>query len=99
MASFREHRVLCDFVMDCKLEHRTNFKFCVNLRKCPTYTFNMIRHVYGNAAMSRARCFEWHACFKSGRTSLDDDKSSGRPSASSASENMETVRLPVHEDR
>ena len=58
----------------------------------------MIRHVYGNEATSRARCFTWHACFKICRTSLDD-KRCGRPSTSSTPENVETIRRLVHEDR
>ncbi|XP_041372645.1 protein GVQW3-like [Gigantopelta aegis] len=85
--------------MDCKLEQRANIKFCIKLGKSATETFDMIRYVYGNEAMSRARCFEWHARFKSGRTSLDDDKRSGRTSTSSTPENVETIRRLVHGDR
>ena len=59
----------------------------------------MIRHVHDNEAMNRATCFEWDECFKSGRTSLDDDKRSGRPSTSSTPDNIETIRQLVHEDR
>ena len=59
----------------------------------------MIRRAYGNEAMSRARCFEWHARFKRGRTSLEDDERSGRTSTNSAPKNVETIRRLVHEDR
>jgi len=59
----------------------------------------MIRRAYGNEAMSRARCFEWHARFRRGRTSLEDDERSGRTSTSSTPKNVETVRRLVHEDR
>ena len=59
----------------------------------------MIRRAYGNEAMSGARCFEWHACFKRGRTSLEDDERSGRPSTSSTPKNVEIIRRLVHEDR
>jgi hypothetical protein len=59
--------------MDVKLEQRTNIKFCVKLGKFAAETFEMI-HVYGKETMSRARCFEWHARFKRGRTSLEDDE-------------------------
>ena len=48
--------------------------------------------------MSCARCFEWHACFKRGRTSLEDDERSGRPSMSSTPKNAETIQRLVHED-
>jgi len=59
----------------------------------------MIRCAYRNEAMSHVRCFEWHARFKKGRTSLKDDKRSGRPSMSSTPKNVVTVQWLVHEDR
>jgi len=83
--------------MDMKLEQRPNIKFCVKLSTSGAETFGMIRHVYGTEAMSRARCFEWLASFKRGRTSLEDDERSGRPSTSSTPKNVETIRL-VHEN-
>jgi len=58
----------------------------------------MLRHAYGNETMCRATCFEWHARFKRGRTSLEDDERSGRPSTSSTPTNVETIRWVVHED-
>ena len=67
-------RHICDFIIDCKLEQRANIKLCIKFGKSATETFDMIRHVYGYEATTRARCFEWHARFKSGRTSLDDKK-------------------------
>jgi hypothetical protein len=70
----------CDFSMDMKLEQRTNIKFCVKLSKSGADTFEMILRAYRNEAMSCARCFDWHACFKRGRTSLEDDERSGRTS-------------------
>jgi histone-lysine N-methyltransferase SETMAR len=48
--------------------------------------------------MNRARYFEWHARFKSGRTSLEHDERSGRSSTSSKPKNVETIRRIVHED-
>jgi hypothetical protein len=58
----------------------------------------MIRRAYRNEAISRARCFERHARFKRGRTSLEEDESSGRTSTNSAPKNVETVRRLLHED-
>jgi len=89
---------ICDFSMVVKLEQRTNIKFCVKLVKFGAETFEMIWRAYGNEAMSRARCFEWHVRFKIGKTSFEDDERSGWSSASSTSKNMETVRWLVHED-
>ena len=59
----------------------------------------MLRRAYGNEATCRAVCFQWHMCFKRGRTSLEDDERSGRPSTSSTPQNVETIRWLVHEDR
>jgi len=89
---------ICDFSMDVKLEQRANIKFCVILGKSGAETFEMIRRACRNKAMSRARCFEWHARFKRGRTSLEDSERTGRPSTSSTPKNLETVWRLVHED-
>jgi histone-lysine N-methyltransferase SETMAR len=88
----------CDFSMDVKLEQTANIKFCAILGKSGAETLEMIRRAYGNKAISRARCFEWHACFKKGRTSLKDDERSGRPSTSSPPKNVETIWRLMHED-
>ena len=76
------HGHICDFIMYCKLEQRANIKFCVKLGKSATKSFGIMHHAYGNEAMSHVRCFEWHTPFMSGRTSVNDDKRSGRPSMS-----------------
>ena len=81
-----------------KLEQRANINFCVKLGKSGAETFEMIRRAYRREAMSRAKCFEWHARFKRGRTSLEDDERSRRPSTSSTPKNVKTIRQLVHED-
>jgi len=78
--------------------HICYFSMDVKLGKLGVETFEMIQHAYRNEAMSHARCFEWHACFKRGRTSLEDDERSGRTSMSSTPKNVETIRRLVHED-
>lgn len=85
--------------MDTRLEQRANIKFCVKLRKSATETFEMLQQAYGDDAMSRARCFDWHSRFKNGRTSLDDDERSGRPSTSTSPETVHEVERIVLEDR
>ena len=88
-----------DFSMDMKLEQRANIKLCVKLGRSGAETFEMIRRACGNEAMSCARCSEWHMRFKRGRTSLEDDERSGRPSKISTPKNVETIRRLVDEDR
>jgi hypothetical protein len=85
--------------MDLKLEQSANIKFCVKLGKYGAETFEMIRRVYRNEAVSRARCFEWHACFKRDRTSLEVVLLMRRRPPSSTPKNVETFRRLVHEDR
>jgi len=81
------------------MEQRANIKFCVKLVKSGEETFEMIQRAYGNEAMSRATCFEWHVRFKKGRTSLEDDERLGRTSTSSKPKIVETIRRLLHEDR
>ena len=49
--------------------------------------------------MSRSRCFEWHARFKSGRTSVEDDERSGRPSTSTSPDLVQEVERMVRLNR
>lgn len=49
--------------------------------------------------MSRARVFEWHKRFASGRTDLEDDPRSGRPTTSRNEENIQKVKKLVRSDR
>ena len=89
---------VCDFSTDVKLEQKANIKFCMKLGKTEAETFEMIRRAYRKEALSRARCFECHACFKRGRTSLEHVERSGRTSTSSKPKNVETIRRLVYED-
>lgn len=49
--------------------------------------------------MSRARVFEWHKRFASGRTDVEDDPKSGRPTTSRNEENIQKVKKLVRSDR
>ena len=42
---------------------------------------------------------EWHRRFKNGRTSVDSDPCSGKPSLTTTPENIERVRLAIESDR
>jgi hypothetical protein len=56
-------------------------KFCANLGKIVTETLEMIQQGFGDQSLSRAQVFQWHARFKTGRTSVDDDERTGRPTS------------------
>jgi hypothetical protein len=46
-------------------------KFCQNLGKINTATYNMIKMDFGEDAMSRAQGFEWFHSFKEGQMSVE----------------------------
>lgn len=80
-------------------EQRTNIKFLAKLGRTPTETFEMLKAAYGDQTLSRARVFEWHKRFSSGREDVDDDPRPGRPSTSRNSDNVEKVKELVQSDR
>ena len=45
-----------------------------------TESFQMLQQAYGEDCVSRTQCHEWYQRFISGRTSIEDDPKSGRPS-------------------
>ena len=59
----------------------------------------MLRQAYGDEAVGRRQCFEWHRRFQSGRSSLEDDERSGSPSTSIIPENIDKIRHLIDEDR
>jgi hypothetical protein len=77
----------------------SKLEFSTSLIKLITETLNMLRQTYGDEAMSRTQCFEWHRRFKGGRMSLEDDERSGRPSTSITPENVERIRELEDADR
>jgi hypothetical protein len=48
------------------MEQRVNIKFCVELGKMPTETYEMLQTVYGDEALGRSSVFEWFKRFKDG---------------------------------
>ncbi|GBO06129.1 hypothetical protein AVEN_35209-1 [Araneus ventricosus] len=81
------------------LERPANIKFSVLLEKSPSETLEMLKKAYGNDAMKKTAMYEWHKRFRKGRTNIEDDPRTGRPSSSTADENVERVREIVREDR
>ena len=49
--------------------------------------------------MGQTQTYEWFKRFKNGRTSIEDDERSGRPSCANNEENVALVREKIHEDR
>lgn len=85
--------------MNVQFEQRVNIKFCVKLGKTATETLRLLRDVYGDETLSRARVFEWHKRFVSGRVSVEDDTRSGRPSSTRNEDIVVRIRDVVREGR
>ena len=81
------------------MEQRVNLKFLVKRGKNPTECLEMLQNGYGDDCMSRARVFEWHKRFKSGREDVEDDLKSGRPSTPKTADNIDLVNRMVRGDR
>ena len=52
----------------------------------------------GEECLSRTQCHEWYQRFKSGRTSIEDDPKSGRPSTSMDDDHVEKVFAVIRQN-
>ena len=59
----------------------------------------MMQKTFRNECMSKTRIKEWYNRFKGGRTSVDSDSRSGRPSTTKTLDNIERVRFAIEGDR
>jgi hypothetical protein len=80
-------------------EQKICIKFCFNLKKTTAETHRMLQEAFGGNAMSQSETFLWYKRFKDGRTSVDVDESSGRPSTSTTPKNIAEVREAIPADR
>jgi len=84
--------VIVIFMMCGSSEQRICIKFCFKIGKTATETYQLLQQAYGEDAMGRAQAFEWFRRFKEGRTSVESDPRSGRPSTSGNEEMIAQVR-------
>ena len=59
----------------------------------------MLQQAYGEDCLSRTPCHEWYQRFKSGRTSIEDVPTSGRPSTSMDDDHVEKVLTVIRPNR
>ena len=59
----------------------------------------MLQQAYGEDCLSRTHCHEWYQRFISGRTSIEDDPKSGRPSMSMDDDHIEKVLALIRQNR
>jgi len=70
-----------------------------NWEKTFTEAFQMLQQAYGDDCLSRTQYHEWYQRFKSGRTSIEDDPKSGRPSTSMDDDHVEKVLAVIRQNR
>jgi len=87
------------FTMDQRKEQRVCIKFCASLGKSATETLEMIQQGFGDQSLSRTQVFQWHAQFKTGRTSVDDDEHTGRPTSCTTPETVARIQELIRQDR
>jgi hypothetical protein len=80
-------------------KQRVCIKFCFKLGKSAAKTHKMLKQAFGDSALDQTQTYDWCNRFKNGRTSADDDKSSGRPSTGTTPENVANVREGIREGR
>jgi hypothetical protein len=66
--------------------------FCVKLGDIATTMHGKLQQAFGDDTMSRAQAFCWHKLFSEGRTLVDDEQRSGRPSATWTGDSTAHVR-------
>ena len=85
--------------MDQRKEQQVCIKFCANLGKSATETLEMIQQGFGDQSLSSTQVLEWHARFKTGRTSVDDDEHTGRPTSCTTPETVARIQELIRQDR
>jgi hypothetical protein len=73
--------------------------FYQKLGKTATETYEMLQQSFGETALSRSKTSEWYSRFKNGRTSIDDDPHTGRPSTARTNETVDRVNAVIRGNR
>jgi len=87
--------VIAIFTICESTEQRICIKFCFKIGKPATETYQFLQQAYGEDTMGRTQVFDWFRRFKEGRTSVECDPRSGRPSTSRNEEMIAEVRTIV----
>jgi len=91
--------VIAIFTMCESTEKRICIKFCFKTGKPTTETYQLLQQAYGEDAMGRTQVFDWFRRFKEGRTSVESNPLSGRPSTSRNGEMIAKVRTIVRNNK
>ena len=85
--------------MDQRKELRVCVKFCANLGKSATETLEMIQQGFEDQSLSRRQVFQWHARFRTCRTSVHDDEHTGRSTSCTILETVARIQEFIRQDR
>jgi len=72
-------------------EQCINMKLCFKLQKSAKETHEMLKLVYGDAAVTMKMVYKWFEQFRNGCELVEDEARSGCPSTSKSQENVERV--------
>jgi AraC-like DNA-binding protein len=59
----------------------------------------MLQQAFGQTALSRSKTFEWYSRYKNGRTSIDDDPHTGRPSTARTNQTVDRANAVISGNR
>ena len=92
---------VCEPCGNGRTEHRAAvcYLLCVKLGDNSTTTHRKLQQSFREDATSRAQAFRWHIMFSEGKTLVEDERRSGRPSATRKADNTAWVRELVRSDR
>ena len=91
--------VIAIFTMCGSTEQSICIKFCFKIGKPATETYHLLQQAFGEDAMGRTQMFDLFRRFKEGRTSVESDLHSGRPSTLGNKEMIAKVRTVIHNNR
>ena len=80
-------------------EQRICIRFCFKIGTTATETYQLLQQAYGEDAKGRTKVFEWLRRFKEGRTSVESEPRSGRPSTSRKEEVIAKVKTIFRNNR
>jgi len=87
------------FTMCESTEQRICIKFYFKIGKTATETYQLLQQAYGEDAMGHTQVFDWFHQFKEGRTSVESEPGSGRPSTSRNEDMIAKVRIIIRNNR
>ena len=80
-------------------EQCINMKFYFKLQKSAKETHEMLKLVYGDAAVTLKMVYKWFERFRNGCELVEDEERSGHPSTSKTKENVERVSEMIRSNR